>query len=191
MSDLNPDFAGMTDEQIAAHHARTEEAMRANGVSTETVIEEDYFGFDETKRWYFPNGVFYIEYKAMTEGMRRAYQKKTNHSVRLQRASGDAIMGVDPAGDREALIDISVVDWFIKKDGQPVTFKNSQFGFHMWIKNANPKFVESLERAIRQANPWMAAEMKSEDIRTEIDRLEEQFEEAVKREAVESTFLTK
>lgn len=184
-------LAGMTPEERAAYHARTVEAMAANGVSNDVPIEADYYGYAGTERWYFPDRKQYIEFKKMTEGMRRDYQKQTNHSVVLERNSGNARMGVDPAGDREALINISVVDWYMLRNGEPVLFKNSQFGFKKWIIDANPTFVEDLERAIRKANPWMAAEMTSEAIREQIEQLEEQEKEAIRREENERNFLSK
>jgi hypothetical protein len=156
------------------------------GTPDEITIEPEFFGFDETKRWYFPGSkVQYIEYKAMTEGMRRDYQKRTNHSVTITRSSGDAKMGIDPAGDRTALLDISVVGWHVLREGQPVNFTNSQHGFKKWLEGANPKYVEMLEREIRKSNEWMQAEMTAEAIRDQIEQLKSDLVEAERREAGE------
>lgn len=174
-------------EALDAHNAQTEANMKAAGVPTEDAVVADYWGFDETNKWYFPDGKQYIEWKPMTEGQRARYQKATNHSVTISRASGDARMGVDPAGDRAALIEVSVTDWFVYKGGVPVPFKDKQNGFAKWLQGANPKFVEDLERTIRRGNPWMQAEMKAEAIREEIERLEESYEEAVRRESAEKS----
>ncbi|URG17390.1 TMP chaperone [Rhodococcus phage Mbo2] len=181
-------FGGFaTQEEFDAHNAQTEAAMKAAGVQTEDAVIADYWGFDEQHKWFFPDGKQYIVWRPMTEGDRARYQKATNHSVTISRASGDAKMGIDPAGDRQALLDVSVKDWFVYKDGNPVPFASKSTGFAAWLKNANPKFVEDLERTIRRGNPWMQAEMKPEEIRKEIDRLEEQFEEASRREAAEKS----
>lgn len=176
---LDPEFA----EQREAHVAATERAMVAAGQIVETKPEfEDYYSFSDRVKWYFPDGVHYIEFEPMTEGARRKYQTRTASVLTMNRASGDSKIGLNVARDREALLEVSVKDWYMhRRDGMgnwvEVRFDDKNYGFKAWTLIANPKFIESLERAIRKANPWMASEMSVEDIDTEIERLQELREE--------------
>lgn len=171
-------------------------AAEAAGVDLEEEVYEDYFGFDETLTFTFPDGKQYIKFKPMTEGKKSQFQKSTNRDVIVQRSTGDAKMKVDPASERQELLKASVVDWFLVKRNlttgkfEPVPFsigtRNS--AFEIWLEGANPKLVEDLERAIRKANPWLLAEQTVEEIDKELDSLQEARAEAVKRERANSTF---
>lgn len=169
----------------------TERNMQAAGIAIDAPAFEDYFGFDEKSKWYFPDGVQYIEYKLMDEGARAKYQKNTSRDIRLFKTSGDASVKMDPASERQILMETSVVGWHILRMNtktqkvEPVPFgSNASSGsaFGQWLMTANPKFVSDLERDIRKANVWMNAELTAEAIREEIASLEEMLAEAVKRE---------
>src|SRR4051812_3892522 len=67
-------------------------------------VYEDYFGFAETQRWYFPDGKQYIEFQRMNEGERARFQKMTTRDVTVIRGSGDAKVKMDPATERHELI---------------------------------------------------------------------------------------
>ncbi len=163
-----------TDSVREAHVRSTEQAMREAGQPIEEKIGfEDYFTYEETKRWYFPDGKQYIEYQPMTEGDRRRYQSKTMTTMSLNRASGDSKIGINVARDREALLDISVKNWYMVRNGNEIPFTDRQFGWQRWVTIANPKLIEDLEKEIRKANPWMQADMDLEEVDAEIKRLEE------------------
>lgn len=175
------DFNTFDPEKVAEREAyvkRTEEAMIAAGAPVEEKIEFiDYFTFEEKQRWYFPDGKHYVEFQAMTEGDRRKYQSKTMTTMTMNRASGDSKIGINVARDREALLDISVTGWFMeRRDGLgnivEVNFNDKNNGWKAWSEKANPKFIEDIEKAIRQANPWMQADLDIEEIDNEIDRLQ-------------------
>lgn len=135
----------------------------------------DFFGgVEDTAKFYFPGqDTQYIEFQIMNEGMRKRYQRKTSRDIKVDRRSNQAQIGIDPAGDRESLLEETVLDWYIidvKGTGRPVPF--SKPTFRNWLNKANPVLIDKLELAIRTANPWMQDEMEPEAIQEEIDRLE-------------------
>lgn len=146
---------------------------------------DDYWGFSESHKFMLPDGEQYIEYKTMTEGDRQQYQKLTNRDITMTRQTGEARMKVDPAEDRNALLHVAVTGWNLRRNGKPETFSNDNRNgtFQQWLKVANPKIVEDLERDIRISNPWLLGDMKPDDIRTEIENLEEMLKVAIEREA--------
>lgn len=160
---------------------------------------EDYFGFEETEKWYFPDGKQYIEYQRMNEGARARFQQKTTKDITVMRQTGDAKMKVDPATERYELMAASVKGWnLMRREGRsgefmPVPFSIGSPGanFEQWYNSANPKLVDDLEVAIRKANPWLNADMTIEDIEKEEDRLRELKEEIRARERGESSSAAK
>jgi len=147
-------------------------------------IHEDYFGFDSTEKWYFPDGKQFIEFRVMNEGDRVKFQTLTRNDVRFNRRTEEASLRADPAKERHALLEASVVGWHVFRAGQPVPFSIGSPGatFEQWLNNANPKLVDELEFAIRKANPWMQADMTVEEIDKEMDRLRELREQVAARE---------
>lgn len=141
---------------------------------------EDYFGFDDFGKFTFPDGKTWIKFKIMDEGDRAKFQRMTNKDIKISRGTGDASINADVAFERHELIKNSVVDWNLCRrnaDGrmEPVPFSLSGRGPNLesWLSKANPKLVDDLEFAIRQANPWMQAQMTVEEIDKEINRLGE------------------
>lgn len=151
---------------------------------------EDYFGFDEIKTWYFPDGKQYIQFQVMNEGQKAKFQKLTNTDIVVERATNNARMRVDPAEERHQLLSTSVIGWHVVKRNkttnkfEPVTFSSGRPGseFEKWMDTANPKLVEDLEKEVRKANPWLMDEMSVTDIDREMKNLEEMRAAAVKRE---------
>jgi hypothetical protein len=175
-------------------------AAAADGVDLTETIYEDYFGFEETRVWYLPDGKQFIQFKVMDEGKKSAFQSSTNRDITVERNSGDARIKADPASERHALLEQSVIGWHMlrpKKDAQrpfresdmePVPFSGSKGGtFMQWVRSANPKLIEDLEFEIRKANPWLQAEMNVEEIDKEIDRLVELREARVKADAAKGS----
>jgi hypothetical protein len=142
--------------------------------------QEDYFGFSETHRFYFPDKVTFIEFKSMNEGDKAKFQKMTQKDLVLERQSGNARMKVDPATERHELIRTCVVDWNLTRGGAPVKFSDVQL--RDFLKLANPKLVEDLEKEIRKHNPWLLQDMTVEDIDREIENLREMRKVAEERE---------
>lgn len=147
-------------------------------------VQEDYFGFGESQKFFFPDGVSFIEFQIMNEGQRREFQKKTNRDITFNRGTNDARIKADPAEERHALITSSVTGWNLVRNGQPIPFSKGTPGatLEQWLKVANPKIVDDLEFAIRKANPWMQAEMTVEEIDKEMARFAELREQVLERE---------
>lgn len=148
----------------------------------------DYFGFDETLQYKLPDGRQYIEYKKLNEGARARYEAQTSRDVKFNRKNDDASIRVNPADDRHALIRASVVNWNMvtRRNGrmEPVAFNNNGRGstFDQWMEKADPKIINGLYNAIREANGWLVDELSVEMIDEEIARLEELRKIAVERE---------
>ncbi len=149
---------------------------------------ENYFGFEETVKFYLPDGKQWISFKPMNEGERSAYESKTQRDISFNRKTDDAKISIDTSKDRHALIMQSVTGWFMMQrmpDGNwtQVAYSSGAGGtFAQWLARANPKIVNDLYLAIQRANPWMNNEMTSEMIREEIKRLEELLSDTIKRE---------
>lgn len=150
----------------------------------------DYFGFDEDHEFVFPDNVSKIFFKALNEGDKAKYQREINRDVQLERSTGNARIKTDPAGERHALIEASVTDWNLRKNGTPITFSKGSKGstFSQFLNGANPKLIEALEDAIRKANPWLIADMTVAQIDEEIERLQEQKATLIREEKEKEAF---
>ena len=153
-----------------------------HGETMERTAPTDYFGFQATERFTFPDGQQFIEFSIMNEGAKARFQKLTTRDLVVQRG-GDARMKMDPAQERHELIRQSVTSWNLYRGGNAVAF--SDRSLKDFLDLANPKLIEDLEKAIRKANPWLMADMKSEDIEREIENLNEMLKVAQEREAGE------
>lgn len=148
----------------------------------------DYWGTDETHKHFLPDGQQYFEFKIMNEGDKVKFQKLTNQDLVVGRDQS-ARVRVDPAAERHTLIKTSVTGWNLYKQGQSILFSKQMLD--KWLEAAPPKLVEELEYAIRMANPWMQAEMSTEEIDKEIERLYETRKQVAEREAGEAGSATK
>lgn len=155
------------------------------GAQESPVKQQDYFGFETSAKFYFPDGVSWIEFKPMNEGAKKSFQDKTSRDLVVERNSGNARMSVLQGSERHTLIIDSVTNWNLVRNGVAVPFSKSAFSDFLTL--ANPVLIEDLEKAIRKANPWLLADMKSEDIEKEIANLQEMLESARKREAGEAS----
>jgi hypothetical protein len=148
----------------------------------------DYFGFQATETFTFPDGRQFIEFSIMNEGQKAKFQKMTSRDLIIQR-NQDARMKMDPAQERHELIKSSVVGWNLYRGGNPVPFTKQNL--NDFLELANPRLIEDLEKAIRKANPWLLSEMKPEDIKREIENLQEMLEVAEERERGEGSSSSK
>ncbi len=145
--------------------------------------QADYFGYGETGRFIFPDGVTWIEFKSMNEGAKARYQRDTTRPILIEKG-GNASTRVDPAGQRHALIEASVTDWNLTRNGKAFAF--SHRFLKEFLESTDPKLVEDLELAIRKINPWLNDDMTVADIDVEIDRLRELRQEVQERELGEA-----
>jgi hypothetical protein len=140
----------------------------------------DYFGFSQEETYYLPDGEQYFKFRVMNEGDKSQFQRRTQRDVVVERQSGNARMKMDQAQERHELIRTCVTGWNLYRGGQPIQY--NERALKDFLELADPKIVEGLETAIRKANPWLLGEMSSEDIRKEIDNLEEMYKVALERE---------
>ena len=158
---------------------------------------EDYFGFDKTEVYTLPDGKQQIFFKVMTEGQKTKFQQKTNRDIHVNRGTNDMRIKADPAGERRALIQSSVVDWTLMRRNKTTgAWEKAPFSntgspgdeLSKWLDSANPKIVEELEDAIRKANPWLQADMTVEQIDEELQRLHDLRAEVVKENERQAAF---
>jgi len=156
-------------------------------------VEDDqyqsYWGFNITDTWFFPDGKQYITFKKLTEGERSKYQMQVNRDITVERTSGNARMRVDQATDRHALLSQAVTGWNLKRLNNgtwlDVPFSKGSPGanFEQWLQVADPGLVNELEKAVRKLNPWLTNELSVSELDEMIADLQQQREDAVKREA--------
>jgi hypothetical protein len=150
---------------------------------------EDYWGTDETVRWFLPDNQQYFDIQPMNEGAKTRYQKLTNRDIVLsQKREGEAKISVDPAGERHTLIKESVVGWLMMQKDQQGNWSPQPWdkkNLEKWLEVAPPHIVEKLEHKIRLVNPWLQNEMTLEAIDEEIERLYELRKQKVAEEAGE------
>lgn len=170
----------LTEEEARAKQAETARRMAEDGLTTEEGVQDDYFGTDEVHRAYLPDGKSYIEHRTLSHGLRKRYLNKTNRDLSINRATGDAKISMKPGDEKDELLKTAICGWNLVRAGQPVPF--SPGALESWLQNANPKIVDIVEKEIRKANPWLMAEMSSEDIQREIDSLQEMLEVKKKEE---------
>lgn len=140
----------------------------------------DYFGFSGSAVHVLPDGVSTVTIKTMNEGEKSRYQKLTQRDVVLERGSGNARMKMDPSEERHALLETCITDWNLVRNGVPIPFGRQ--ALNDFLKLADPKVVEDIEKACRKANPWLLSDMTVEDIDREIENLKEMRQVAEERE---------
>jgi hypothetical protein len=133
--------------------------------------QEDYFGFKTTHRFTLPDRKSWIEFKTLNEGEKAQWEKETQGDVVYERNSGNARLRMNTVTARHSLIRLAVVDWNLKRNGQPVRLSH---GLQDFLKLTNPKIVLDLEAAIRKENPFLITDLTIEEIDKQIEELLEQ-----------------
>lgn len=152
---------------------------------TEQAQQEDYFGFGGEEKFTFPDEVSFVTFKVMNEGQRKKFQTLTQRDMVLERRSGDARLGMNPSDERHALLRTSITSWNLKRGSRAIPF--TERGLLDFLDLSNPILIDAIEKAIRQANPWLLGDMTSEDIDKEIINLQDMREVALKRELGEGS----
>lgn len=168
-----------------ARDRQVEEAMEAAGVPTSTPVQANYFGFSQTHKVMFPDGVSWVEHATLNEGGRRAYLDAVNREVRLQKTSGDAIMKMATGSERKVLLEAAIVGWnLLGPDSKPLTFSKGSPGstLSQFLDQADPSIIDIIEKDIRKKNVWLMADLSVEDIDKQISELYEMREIKVKEE---------
>ena len=161
----------------------TETAVFEPEASFEAPAQYDYFGFAKDDKFYFPDGVTWMQFNVMNEGAKTKFQKQTQKDLVLERQSGNARMKVDPGIERHEIIRQSVTNWNLVRGAQKTPVPYSDRALKDFLELSDPKLVEDIEKAIRKANPWLLGEMTVKDIDREIESLQEMRAVAEKREA--------
>lgn len=151
--------------------------------------QQDYFGFQSLKKFFFPDGVTWIEFTVLNEGQKKNFQDKTSSDMVVERRSGDARMTLKQGTQRHELLKAACVNWNLKRNVRG-TVQEVPFGavpFNDFLTLGDPRIIENLEKEIRKANPWLMADMTADDIRKEIENLEELLKVKVAEEAGEAS----
>jgi hypothetical protein len=173
--------------------SETEQAMQAAGVAVETpLVPIDFWSGNDPVTYYLPGQdnlpdqlKQYLVITPMNEGARVRYQSAVATSITVSRASGDARMKPDPGIERRALLERSITDWKIFREGRLVS--HSPQNLKAWLEAAPTSVIDDVEKFVRKQNPWLVSEATVEDIDKAIAELQEQREEAVRREQGEAT----
>jgi hypothetical protein len=184
----NAGYAPANEEaRIATIEANYAEA----GISPTKKVQANYWGGgDDRFTHYLPDGVTFIVFRSMNDGLRAQYQRQTVSNMEYVRASGNTKMQADPGKERHILLTLSVVDWnFLGPDDRPVPFSVPLF--ERWLKQAKVEIVDELDKAIREQNTWMRSDLSSEEIEREIESLQVKLEEAKRREEEKEAFSRK
>lgn len=125
----------------------------------------------------------YVEFTPMNGGSKTEFERRTSRDIYMQTGGKQSMrMSLDPARDREALMECSITDWHIERPepaaggGEawvPVPFNKANL--RDWLKFADPEDLAELEAAIRKANPWLLNEQNLEDLYAARDEIEEQI----------------
>lgn len=168
-------------EMLAAQQARgeqVEQAMRDAGQADSTPVQDDYFAFEETDRVILPDGVSYVDVRVLNEGARRRYMNNVNRDVRLQKATGDAILSLASGEERRAILEASIIGWNLMRAGQPLPFTDNNL--KQFLDRPSPAILDLVEKKVRALNPWLTQEITVEEIDKQIEELNELREQKVK-----------
>lgn len=168
-------------EENDARVAQIEANMREAGVPTEEKVQVDYFDFDVTHRVYLPDGVSWVEHRELNEGERSRYLNTTNKDLRLQKVTGDAIVRLAPGDERKALLSAAIVNWNLVRGGKPVKFSTQSL--NDFLTKPPPKILDLIEKEVRKCNAWLLAEVSVDDLRKEVDTLNELIAKKLEEEA--------
>lgn len=161
--------------------AEQEQELIARGEPTTVQKPINFYSFgSQTQTFMLPDGIQYIEYKPMTSGMRDDYEHRTQRKISVHQASKKMDMNLDPAKERQALLEISVVGWNLlkpNKDGELVPHPFSAPALREFLRMVDPAIVMELEQEIRKANKWLIGDASLEDLYEQRDALEAEIAE--------------
>lgn len=167
-------------EQQQERGEQAEAAMRAAGQPDSTPVQADYFAFDKTEKVMLPDGVSWVEVKVLNEGARRKYLNEVNKEVRLQRATGDAVMRLASGDERKSILEESIVGWNLIRNGAPVPCDKGNL--QQFLTKADPSVIDVIYERVRKLNPWLTQDITVEEIDRQIAELESLRAEKLKQE---------
>lgn len=165
--------------------AQIARSMIAEGQNPYTPAPVDYFDVGEDTQTMLPDGIQWVSHRVLTEGDRKRYLKAVQKDLKIQKGTQDMIMKLAAGEDRTVLIETAVTGWNLFRGGKPWPFNPGNL--REFAQNGPVKILDLVEQDIRKNNPWLGGDTKPEDIREEIERLQELLAEAEEREAGKST----
>lgn len=186
MTDINPTELLDPTNPEDAKAISTETAMRDQGMDPFTSQPQAvYFGFGETLKAMFPDGVTYLEHRTLNEGERTRYNKSLKRTVRVQNVTRDALMETPSGEERRVLFEVAVKGWNLI-DMNRVAVPFSQKALNQFIDGADPKVIDHLYKQLTDANPWLTADVTAEDIEAEIENLQKMLEKKREEESAKN-----
>lgn len=170
--------------EVQAERERVLASAPAAGIRTEDHPRADYFGA-KTWRFMLPDGVSYFEHKKLMEGDLRTYRNGSNRDVTINRGTRDARIRLAAGDDRKLLVELAVCGWDLVRDGSPVAFSDKSKA--TVLAAFDPDVIDGLVKDINDKNPALRADVTAQDLRDEIESLEEQLKEKEKEEAGEAS----
>lgn len=168
MSETTEVFSSSFDDPTAK---QVSEAMAAAGESPTESVPVDYFIPGKEITTMLPDGIQWVTTKQMTEGDRKSYLAKVNRDMKIEKASGDAILKVAAGEDRTALLKVAITGWSIVRNSRPLEFDRRNLD--EFLELMPPHILDKIEKDVRKNNLWLLDDMSIEDIDEEIDRLED------------------
>jgi hypothetical protein len=149
---------------------------KAKAAGSDVPQAVDYFAAVETHTLTLPDGVQTVTLKTMTEGDRRRYLSKVNQEVVMNATTKDMKLKGAAGEDKAALIDSSVVDWYVFRDGKPLPF--NAHSLKQALDNWPPSVIDVIVEKIREVNPWLNGTVEDlETLREEREDLDRRIEE--------------
>lgn len=139
--------------------------------SIPAVKQFDYFGVPEPVKFMMPDGISFLMLQPMLEGDRRKYLNLSNRGVKINKADGSTEFDLKPGDDRFNLLRMSIVGWNLTRGGSPVPFTLDYLVDFLSV--VNPSIADDIEKKVREINPWLTSEQNADDVRAEIERLQE------------------
>lgn len=147
-------------------------ASKAKAAGSDVPQAVDYFAVVDTHVLTLPDGVQSVTLKTMTEGDRRKYLATVNQEVVMNTATKDMRLKGAAGEDKAALVEASIIDWNVIKDGKPLGF--SKHGLREALNLWPPTLVDLIVEEIRKINPWLAGDTEDLDVlreeREDLDR---------------------
>lgn len=175
-----------TDEVEVRALAAQNAAARAAGEPTVTRKRRNHWRFDAAPERFILDKETgeYVEFTPMDGGRKTEYERRTSRDIYMQTGGKQNMrMSLDPARDREALLEGSITDWHIERPEVdkatgvetwvPVPYNKANL--REWLRVADPEDLTELEIAIRKANPWLLNEQSLDDLKEARDELDEQI----------------
>lgn len=179
----NPSSMDVFDPDSAESKAIAEQEaeLAARGEPLTQKQPMNLYGFGSSVEQYMlPDGIQYLEYKALNSGERNDFEQRTQRNISVHQASKRMDMRLDPVKERQVLLELSVVGWNVykpNKDGDLVPHPFSKPALNEFLRMVDPGIVVDLEQTVRRANKWLIGDSTLEDLYEQREALEAEIAE--------------